>query len=144
MEEKNIFSSDENFNLEKKDLSQYVVLVNNLPEYDIEGIKKNIFEEAEIIFNQMKRGRIFNPLETIDKIRKIKINLKYTKILKEFLDSLDKNLEETKIVISEMDYEDREIIIKAMKDSLLQIKFEFDNIMKDYSLEYNKTLFIQK
>lgn len=144
MEEKNIFSSDENFNLEKKDLSQYVVLVNNLPEYDIEGIKKNIFEEAEIIFNQMKRGRIFNPLETLDKIRKIKINLKYTKILKEFLDSLDKNLEETKIVISEMDYEDREIIIKAMKDSLLQIKFEFDNIMKDYSLEYNKTLFIQK
>ena len=92
MKDRDLAINNSNTNLDNIDFSKFVLLVDNEPKYDIVAIKNLIYEEYLTTMEQSNSGKLINPLNMIIKAHKINVNLKYSKLLKSFLDSLDNNL----------------------------------------------------
>ncbi len=141
MKDRDLAINNSNTNLDNIDFSKFVLLVDNEPKYDIVAIKNLIYEEYLTTMEQSNSGKLINPLNMIIKAHKINVNLKYSKLLKSFLDSLDNNLFQIEEKLKEINQDDKEIIVKAMGDSLIHVKSELEGIIRSYNLEYNKKLF---
>lgn len=141
MKDRDLAINNSNTNLDNIDFSKFVLLVDNEPKYDIVAIKNLIYEEYLTTMEQINSGKLINPLNMIIKAHKINVNLKYSKLLKSFLDSLDNNLFQIEEKLKEINQDDKEIIVKAMGDSLIHVKSELEGIIRSYNLEYNKKLF---
>lgn len=141
MKDRDLAINNSNTNLDNIDFSKFVLLVDNEPKYDIVAIKNLIYEEYLTTMEQSNSGKLINPLNMIIKAHKINVNLKYSKLLKSFLDSLDNNLFQIEEKLKEINQDDKEIIVKAMGDSLIHVESELEGIIRSYNLEYNKKLF---